>query len=69
MSLLKTIVLLDIMEIISSNDECPLHFDTLHGSSQDAASDAHIASKWTLLINICAINGLQKQQNSMELMI
>ena len=62
MSLLKSIVLLDVMKVVSSDDDCSFHLHALNSTSQDSSSDADVASKWTLLINVCAINSLCDRQ-------
>ena len=60
MSLFKSIVLLDVMKVISADNECPLHFQTLNNTSQDTTTDAHITSERAFLVNVCAFNSLQK---------
>ena len=58
MSLLKPVVLLDVVEVVSSNDNGPLHLHALDNPCQDSTTDAHIASEWTLLVYVCAFNSL-----------
>ena len=58
MSLLKSIVLLDIMKIITADHDCSLHFHLLNNSCQDTSSDTDIASERTFLVNVMSINCL-----------
>ena len=58
MSLLKSVVLLDVVEVVSSNDDGPFHLHTLDDASQDSPTDAHIASEWTLLVYVGTFNCL-----------
>lgn len=51
-SLLKTVVLLDVVEVVSSYDNCPLHLHALDNTSQDSTTDANIARERTLLVNV-----------------
>ena len=57
MSLLISVILLDEMDIVSSDDERVLHLGRNDDSFEDLSSNANIACEWTLLINICAFNG------------
>lgn len=58
MPLLKSVVLLDVVQVITTNRDCPIHFHLLDNTSQDAATDGDIAGEWALLVNISAINSL-----------
>ena len=62
MSLFKSVVLLDVMKIIPSDNNCSLHLHTLYGTSQDSPSNTDIASKGTFLVYVCAINGLERHK-------
>lgn len=53
------VVLLDVVQVITTNRDCPIHFHLLDNTSQDAATDGDIAGEWALLVNISAINSLQ----------
>lgn len=59
MSLLKSVVLLDIVKIVSSNHYSPLHLLALDYPRQNSPSYAHIPGKGTLLVNVRALSGLQ----------
>lgn len=58
MSLLKTVILSDVVEVISSDDDSPLHFHFDDSSSQDTTSNGDIACEWALLVNVFSLNGL-----------
>ena len=60
MPLFKSVVLLDVMKIVPSDNYCPLHLHTLYSASQDSTSNTDIASKRTFLVYVCAINGLER---------
>ena len=71
MSLLEPVVLLDVMQVISSQNDGSVHLvwenDTPNGNNkirksnenfdllEDSSSDGHIGSEWALLINIGSI--------------
>ena len=54
MSLFKSVVFSDIVQIISSNNDGPLHLHFGHDSCQDTPSDAHVAGEWTFSVDIVA---------------
>ena len=58
MSLLETVVLLDVVEVVSSNNNGPFHFHALDNASQDSPTDAHIASERTLFVYVGTFNCL-----------
>ena len=58
MPLLESLILFDVMQVVSPNDNRPLHLLTLHDSSQDSASDAYIASEGAFLVNISTLSSL-----------
>lgn len=57
MSLLISVILLDEMDIVSSDDNRVLHLGRNDDSFEDLSSNANIACEWTLLINICSLDG------------
>lgn len=59
-SLLETAVLLDVVEVVSSNDDGPFHLHALDDAGQDSPTDAHIAGKRTLLVYVGTFNCLCK---------
>ena len=52
MSLLEAVILPDVVEVVSTDDNRPLHLLALDDPGQDSAPDAHIAGEWTLLVNV-----------------
>ena len=52
MSLLEPVVLLDVVEVVSSNNDGPFHLHALDNACQDSPTDAHIASERTLFIYV-----------------
>lgn len=62
-ALLKSVVFLDIMEIVASDDHRALHLETLDHSGQDPATNTHIASERTLLVDVRAIDGLRAMES------
>lgn len=67
MSLLKTVVLADVMQVVPSDDDGPLHLHLGHHTGENPASDGHVSSEGAFLINISAINsfsgGFEAQSN------
>ena len=61
MTLLKPLVLLDVMEVITSQDYSPLHLLALDDPSEDSAADTHVPGKGALLVNIGPFSGLVRQ--------
>ncbi len=61
---LKSVIFLDIMEIVSSDDYGAFHLDTLDYSSQDSTTNTYITSERTLLVNVRAFNGLYDKGGS-----
>lgn len=63
--LLKPVVLLDVMEIITSDHYRPLHFVLDHHSTQDSTPNAHISGKRAFLIDIGAFGGLKRNEKEL----
>jgi hypothetical protein len=67
-SLLVPVVLLDVVEVITSNDDGPVHLGGDHDTSisyiynsqilDDTASDGDGTSEWALLVNVGSLDGL-----------
>lgn len=51
---LKSIVFLNVVEVVPSDHNGLLHLHALNHTSQYSAPDAYISSKWTLLVHIVA---------------
>jgi hypothetical protein len=60
MSLLETAVLLDVVQVVTTNDDRTLHFHFAHDTGQDAATDGTVAGEWTLFVDVGAILGLKE---------
>ena len=58
MSLLETVVFLDVVEVVPSNDDGPFHLHVLDNSCQDSSTDTHIASERAFLVYVGAFNSL-----------
>jgi len=57
MALLKSVVLLDEMEVIASDDDGSLHFVRDNNTLEDFASDGDVAGEGALVIDVIAFNG------------
>ena len=57
-TLLKVIVLSDVMKIVPADDNGPLHLHLGHDTGQDPTSDGDVASEWAFLVNVGALDGL-----------
>lgn len=60
-SFFKTVVLCDVVEVISSNDDGPFHFVRNDHSLDDATSNRHVAGERTLLVDVVALLGLLRR--------
>merc|ERR1719504_179822 len=59
MTLFEAMILLDVVQIVSSKNNGPLHFACRnHHPFQDSATDTHIPSERALLVDIIAILSL-----------
>lgn len=56
-SFLISVVFGNIVEIISADNKCPLHFVTDDNTLEDLAPDGNIASEWAFFVNILGFNG------------
>ena len=68
-SFLKSIIFLDIMEIISSDDNCPFHFHAFDDTCQDTTTYAYFTRKRTLLINIGSFNSLRNTNTQNDVIL
>lgn len=57
MSLLVSIVLLDVVEIVSSDNDGVSHLMRDDHGSKDFSSNADISSEWALLVDVVTLNG------------
>ena len=58
MSLLKSFVLLNVVEVVPSDHGSAMHLETFHHSSEDTSTNTDITSEGTFLIDVCPINSL-----------
>lgn len=58
MSLFKSIIFSNVVQIVSSDDNRSLHLHLDHGSSKNATPDRNVSSEWTLLVDVFAFEGL-----------
>ena len=58
MSLLETIVLLDVVKVVSANNDGSGHLVGHNHSSEDSTTDGNVTSEWALLIDVSSVNGL-----------
>jgi len=56
-SLLKTMVLGDVVQIIPTNNNSSLHLGGDHKTTDDSTTNRDIASERAFLINVMALNG------------
>ena len=60
MSLFKSIIFLDIVQVVSPDDNGSLHLHALHDPRENATTNADIPCEGTLLVDVCTLNGLKK---------
>ena len=58
-TLLESMVLFDVMEVVSSDDYGSLHLHALDNPCQNPSSNAHITDERALFVNICTFCSLQ----------
>lgn len=67
-TLLISLVLLDIVQIVPSDDDCAVHLRALHLAAQNSSANGYISRKWALVVDVCALDsllgGLEAQANS-----
>jgi len=57
-SLLETVVLLDVVEVVAANDNSSSHLGGNNHSSEDSTTDGNITSEWALLVDVSTVDGL-----------
>jgi hypothetical protein len=60
-TLFESVVFLDVVQVVATDDNSPLHLHLLDNTSQNATTDGHISSEWALLINVGAFDSLAIQ--------
>lgn len=58
MSLLKTVVLLNVVKVITADDDGPLHLHLLDNTGKNSSTDRNIAGERAFLVNVGALNSL-----------
>ena len=58
MSLFETVVLLDVMEIVTADDDSPLHLHLLNDSGENTSTNRNISSEGAFLVKVRTLNGL-----------
>ena len=58
MSFLEAVVLFNIVEIVTTDHDSPLHFHLLDDSSENSSSDRNIPSEGAFLVNVSSFNCL-----------
>lgn len=57
-TLLKTAVLLDVVQVVPPDDDGPLHLGLGDDSGQDTSTHGHITGEGALLVDVRASDGL-----------
>lgn len=57
-ALLITIVLLNIVQIVTTHNDGAFHLGAYNNTAEDTSTDGNVASKGALLIDVSASNGL-----------
>jgi len=57
MALLEPVILLDVMQVITTDDDGPLHFSRDDNTLEDSAADGHIAREGALLVDVLTLDG------------
>ena len=57
-SFLETVVLADVVQKISSDDNRTCHLQLHHCAGEDTSTDAHVACEWALLVDVGTFDGL-----------
>jgi hypothetical protein len=57
-TLLITLVFLNVMEVISAHNDGSVHLGALNLATKDTAADRDVSSEWALLIDVVTLNSL-----------
>ena len=57
MSLLESVIFLDVMEIISSQDDGSSHLGGKDDTFTDSSSDGNVRGEWAFLVNVSTLHG------------
>lgn len=56
-ALLKTVVLLDVVEVITTDDDGLVHLGRDDGSTEDATTDGNVSGEGALLVDVLTLDG------------
>lgn len=59
MTFFKAVIFSDIMKVIPTYDNSPLHFHLLYYTSENASSNRNVTSKWTFFVNVSSFQSLK----------
>lgn len=62
--LLKSVVLLAVVEVLAADHDGPLHLHLQHDARQDAAADADVAGERALLVDVGTHHRLKTQHEN-----
>ena len=65
-ALLETIVLGNVVQVVTANDNRPLHLGRLDDARQDAAANRHVTSERALLVDVLACAGASARETKAE---
>ena len=57
-SLLISVVLLYVVQVVASDHYGPFHLHLGHHAAQNTPSNAHVACKGALLVDVCSLDGV-----------
>ena len=57
MSLLESVILLDVMKVISSQDDGVSHLGGKDDTFTDSSSDRNVRSEWAFFVNVLSLHG------------
>ena len=55
---LESVVFLDVMQVISTNNDSPVHLHLGDDASEDTSTNGHFTSEGALLVNVVTFTGL-----------
>lgn len=58
-TLLKTAVFANVMQVIPPDHNRPLHLHLLDDASENAATDRYVSGEWAFLVNVGSVNRLK----------
>jgi len=60
-TLLESVVLRDVVQVVTTNDNGTLHLRAVHNTLEDTATDGDVASERTFLVDVRALNRLLRR--------